>query len=122
MIFVIVCVNCVSGLNSKRGVKRGKDCTGPITGVELCFYKKHKWFKLTQKEIDEVIDIRKREKGKMNRDDNEDRKKITKLEAMIKEQEQKISTMNITLINTPTLPPNPPTNPLQPPTGFTQRR
>ena len=49
--------------------------------------KKHEWFKLTKKEKDEVIEIRKKEKRERNKDDDQDRKKIAKLEATIKEQE-----------------------------------
>ena len=69
------------------------------------------------------MDIRKNEKKRRFNDDgkgdNNNNNKIAALEAKIKDQEIKISSLSTT--NDNNLPPPPLGNPLQPPTGFTQR-
>lgn len=102
--------------------KKGKVRTGPKTGVELRFYKKNKWQELSQEARDECMDIRKNEKKRRFNDDGKEdnnKKKIAALEAKIKDQEIKISSLSTTSENN--LPPPPSGNPLQPPTRFTQR-
>ena len=69
------------------------------------------------------MDIRRNEKKQRFNDDGKgdsnNNKKIAALEAKIKDQEIKISSLSTTSDNN--LPPPPSGNPFQPPTGFTQR-
>jgi len=44
--------------NSRRGLKRGKVDVGPKTGVELRFYQRGEWNRLSQAQKDECIAIR----------------------------------------------------------------
>ena len=119
-------LHTISSIKSKRG----KIKTEPKTGVELRFYKKHEWMKLTQEQRDECVQIRKDEKKKRGGDslESEYTKKIATLEAKIQDQQLKISSMTSSANNdndgekTPPLPPPSSKNPLKPPTGFTQRK
>ena len=102
--------------------KRGKIKTGPKTGVELRYYKRHEWHKLSKEEQDEVRNLRR--KRKATADDNSKSSKIAALEVQIKEQSQLIASLR-TGTNKENegigLPPPPKSNPLKPPKGFTQR-
>ena len=115
-------LHTISGLKSKHG----KIKTGPKTGVELRFYKKHEWLKLSQEQRDECVQIRKEEKRKRSGEklESEYSKKIAVLETRIKDQELQIAsiiTNDDNDENKDTLPPKPSKNPLKPPKGFTQR-
>ena len=58
----------ISGLGSKynQNNNRRKICTGAKTGVELSFYKKDEWKKLSEEQQDECIEIRATEKRDCN--------------------------------------------------------
>ena len=102
--------------------KLGKIRTGPNTGVEIRFYKRHEWMKLKPEERQEVMDSRKggkkKRKGDDDHDNNEYTKRIKALESQLEERNMTISKLST---NTPLPPPPKSTNPLKPPTGFTQR-
>ena len=112
----------------KTKVKKGKIRTGPKTGVEVRFYRKDEWRKLSREEQREVREIRQQElrdkDNKRKADDNDDDSapsKIAALETLIKEQSQQIAALQSCSGSKPELPPKPKGNPLKPPTGFTQR-
>ena len=110
----------------KTKAKKGKIRTGPKTGVEVRFYRKDEWRKLSRDEQREVREIRQQElkDNKRKADDNDDDNgptKIAALETLIKEQSQQIAALRSCSDQKPELPPKPKGNPLKPPTGFTQR-
>lgn len=95
--------------NNKRS-RRGKVDTGPKTGVELRYYQRGEWNRLTQAQRDECIEIRRKRKaeGKLNNNSDEPKNKIAALETQIKQmQEHLISVMSSSSVN-PTLPPGMP--------------
>ena len=103
-------------------MKKGKIKTGPKTGVEIRYYKRHEWHKLSKDQQDEVRNLRKKRKAGSditNRDS-----KVAALEAQLAEQSQIIASLK--MINShgdskDILPPIPKGKPLKPPAGFTQR-
>ena len=101
--------------------KLGKIHTGPKTGVEIRFYKRGEWLKLTPEERAEVMDSRKNKdkKRKNASTDDDHHKKIMALEAKLEEQVQVISKLQTDRVPLP--PPPRSTNPLQPPSSLTQR-
>ena len=110
----------------KTNSKKGKIQTGPKTGVEVRFYRKDEWSKLSREEQREVRDIRQQElrDNKRKAEDNDKEgapSKIAALEALIKEQSHQIASLKSCQESKPELPPKPKGNPLKPPTGFTQR-
>ena len=107
---------------SAAQTKRGKIRTGPKTGVEIRYFKRHEWHKLSKEEQDEIRNLRK--KRKAGADGSDRNTKIAALEAQVKEQSQLIAALksNDTKVDNGTaLPPAPRGNPLKPPKGFTQR-
>ena len=111
----------------KTRTKKGKIRTGPKTGVEVRFYRKDEWHKLSRDEQREVRDIRQQElkerdnKRKADEVDKDDApSKIAALETLIKEQSQQIAALRSCTESKAALPPKPKGNPLKPPTGFTQ--
>ena len=115
----------ISAVKTGR-LKKGKIHTGPETGVEVCFYRKDEWHKLTQDKQREVREIRQQElKDKDNKRKAEDGhsapSKIALLESLVKEQSQQIAALRSCSDSKPELPPKLKGNPLKPPSGFTQR-
>lgn len=111
------------GKTNKRNGKRqgtGKVQVGPETGVEVRFYTKSEWTKLSQEERDECIKIRKSDtrKRKQNTEgEDESDRKIAALMERLEAQERQISALKSGL------PPEPKSKaPLKPPSGFTQRK
>ena len=113
----------IQRVSAIRTSKRGKVRIGPKTGVEVRFYKKHEWEKLTREQQREVRDLRRQQlKRKADEDgDKRDTVKISTLEAKIEEQEKVIASLKSNDENTSKLPPRARPNPLKPPLGFTQR-
>ena len=101
--------------------RRGKVRTGPKTGVEVRFYRRQEWSKLTKEEQDEVREIRWEElKQQGTKRKATDDGKIAALESKIEEQAVKIAALTSSKVEVK-LPPTPKGNPLKPPLGFTQR-
>ena len=94
--------------SNKRGSKKGKVDIGPKTGVELRFYQRGEWNRLSQAQRDECIEIRQKRKAENNSND-EPQFKIAALETQIKEmREHLISVMSSSSTdNAPPLPPRP---------------
>jgi len=113
--------------NNRKGPKRGKVDVGPKTGVELRFYQRGEWNRLSQAQRDECISIRQKRKSDNNDNSDEPKAKIAALETQIKEmKEHLVSVMNSSASNNgnPSLPPAPSFNPpsgLRPPVRFSQR-
>ena len=113
--------------NRRNNSQRGKVDVGPKTGVELRFFNRGEWNRLTQAQRDECIEIRQKRKGDSKNNDDQPQTKIAALETQIKEmKEHLVSVMNSSASNNgnPTLPPAPPSNPpsaLRPPGRFSQR-
>ena len=110
----------------KTKVKKGKIRTGPKTGVEVRFYRKDEWCKLSREEQREEREIQQQELKDNKRkaeDNNNDSAplKIAALETLVKEQSQQIATVKSCAESKTKLPPKPKGNPLKPPSGFTQR-
>lgn len=102
--------------------RRGKVKTGPKTGVEVRFYRRHEWSKLSREEQDEVRELRQEElkqQGTKRKASETESTKIAALETQLKEQAVKIAALTST--KEVELPPKPKGNPLKPPPGFTQR-
>ena len=113
----------VQRVSAIKSSKRGKIRIGPKTRVEVRFYKKQEWEKLTREQQREVRDLR-RQQMKRKADDDGDRRdsaKIAALEAKVEEEERMIASLKTTDGNGSVLPPRPKSNPLKPPIGFTQR-
>ena len=95
--------------------------TGQKTGVELRYYKKPEWFKLSREEQEEVRDHRKQHNKRKAEAQNSTSAKIAALESKVEAQLQVIA--SLTTQQPAQLPPvqqgNPP---LRPPSGFTQRQ
>ena len=86
-------------VSALRSGKKGKTRTGKKTGVEIRFYKRHEWEKLTKEEQNEVREYRKEAlKRKAETDGKLDNaKKIAVLESMLEEQSQKIASLTSSL-------------------------
>lgn len=113
----------IAALRTTRN-KRGKIKTGPKTGVEVRFYRRGEWSKLSKEEQDEVREIRQEElkqqgQGTKRKAASEETSKIAALESQLQEQALKIAAL--TSSKEVELPPKPKGNPLKPPAGFTQR-
>lgn len=112
----------IAALRTTRN-KRGKVKIGPKTGVEVRFYRRGEWSKLTREEQDEVREIRQEElktQGTKRKATTEsDANKIAALETQLQEQAVKIAALTST--KEVELPPKPKGNPLKPPPGFSQR-
>ena len=101
--------------------KRRKIRTGPKTGVEVRFYRRHEWSKLSKEEQDEVRDIRQEElRQQGTKRKATDDGKIAALESKLEEQAVRIAALTSSRSDVK-LPPTPKGNPLKPPPGFTQR-
>ena len=119
----------IAAIRQQRG-KKGKVKIGPKTGVEIRFYRKDEWSRLSREQQNEVRDAR-RQELKRKADDKAGSKesnasKIAALETRLEEQMQKIAALKSTNDKLDDkrevpLPPKPCGNPLKPPTGFTQR-
>ena len=111
----------ISALKTTTKNKRGKIRTGPITGVEVRFYLRHEWSKLSEEEKDEVREIRQdelKQQGKKRK--TTDDGKIAALESKLEEQANKIAALMSTKTDVK-LPPTQKGNLLKPPPGFSQR-
>ena len=107
---------------SAVSAKRGKIKIGPKTGVEIRYFKKHEWHKLTKDEQEEVRSHRKKRKVSGEHDGKD--AKIAALEAQLQEQSQLIAALRTNKEKGgggESLPPISKGNPLKPPKGFTQR-
>ena len=98
--------------------------TGPKTGVETRYYKRHEWEKLSREEQREVRDHRqnqlKRKKATGSSDGGAS--KIAALESMVEQHKQTIASLKSCKEEDVTLPPKPIGTPLKPPAGFAQRK
>ena len=111
----------IAALKSTRN-NRGKVKIGPKTGVEIRFYRRHEWTKLSKEEQDEVREHRQEElkqQGTKRKANESESAKIAALETQLQEQAMKIAALTST--KEVGLPPKPKGNPLKPPAGFTQR-
>ena len=111
----------IAALKTTRN-KRGKVRIGPKTGVEVRFYRRGEWSKLSKGEQDEVRELRQeelRQQGTKRKASETDANKIAALETQLKEQAVKIAALTST--KEVELPPKPKGNPLKPPPGFSQR-
>lgn len=115
--------------NKRKGSKRGRVDVGPKTGVELRYYQRGEWNRLTQAQRDECVEIRQKRKagGKLNNSNDEPQTKIAALETQIKEmKEHFISVMSSSNNGTRApLPPKPSSSnnapsALRPPARFSQ--
>ena len=94
------------------------------SSVEVCFYCRHEWSKLSKDDEDEVREIRQEElKQQGTKRKATDDGKIAALESKLEEQAIKIAALTSTKGNKNDikLPPTPKRNPLKPPLGFSQR-
>ena len=119
----------IAAIKQQRG-KKGKVKIGPKTGVEIRFYQKDEWSRLSHEQQNEVRDARRQELKRKAEDDSGSKdtnaSKIAALETQLEEQMQRISALKSTNERLEEkkevqLPPKPSGNPLKPPTGFTQR-
>ena len=113
----------ISALRSGNKNKRGKIRTGPKTGVEVRFYRRNEWSKLSRDEQDEVREIRQEElkkQGTKRKASEDDDGKIAALESKLEEQASRIAALTSAKLDVK-LPPTPKGNPLKPPPGFSQR-
>ena len=112
----------IAALKTSRN-RRGKIKTGPKTGVEVRFYRRGEWSKLSKEEQDEVREIRqeelKQQGTKRKAANDEQPSKIAALESQLQEQALKIAALSSK--KEVELPPKPKGNPLKPPPGFSQR-
>ena len=111
----------IAALKTTRN-KRGKVKTGPRTGVEVWFYRRGEWSKLSKEEQDEVRESHQEElkqQGTKRKASTDETSKIAALESQLQEQALKIAAL--TSSKEVKLPPKPKGNPLKPPPGFTQR-
>ena len=119
----------IAALKQQWG-RKGKVKIGPKTGVEIRFYKKDEWSKLSREQKNEVRDSRRQELKRKAEDEagfkDSNVSKIAALETRLEEQKQKVAALKSTNKKLEEkkeiqLPPKPSGNPLKPPTGFTQR-
>ena len=119
----------IAAIKQQRN-KKGKVKIGPKTGVEIRFYRKDEWSRLSREQQNEVRDARRQELKRKAEDDagskESNASKIAALETRLEEQMQKIAALKSTNDKLDDkkevqLPPKPIGNPLKPPTGFTQR-
>ena len=110
----------IAALKTNR-TRRGKVKTGPKTGVEVRFYRRGEWSKLSREEQDEVRELRQEELKQQGtkRKASDESSKIAALESQLEEQALKIAAL--TSKKEAELPPKPKGNPLKPPPGFSQR-
>ena len=107
---------------SAAQTKRGKIRTGPKTGVEIRYFKRHEWHKLSKDQQEEVRRLRKKRKADSEASGRDS--KVAALEAQLEEQSQLIAALKTggSMTNDKVaLPPSPKGNPLKAPRGFTQR-
>ena len=111
-------------ISAIRSTKKGKIRTGSKTGVEIRYYKRHEWEKLSREEQKEVREYRKQELKRKKAGDSSDggASKIAALEVMIEQQGQTIAALKSRKDEDVKLPPKPRDNPLKPPVGFAQRK
>ena len=114
--------NTIHRVSALKLTKKGKIRIGPKTGVEIRYYKRHEWEKLTREEQKEVREHRQKQMKRKAEDEakGDHSSKIAALESMIEKQNQVIATLRSGNDDIP-LPPKPKNNPLKPPAGFAQR-
>ena len=111
----------ISALKTTSKNKHRKIRTGPKTGVEVWFYWRHEWSKLSKEEQDEVREISQEElKQQGTKQKTTDDGKIAALKSKLEEQANKIAVLSSAKSDIK-LPPTPKGNPLKPSPGPERR-
>ena len=90
--------------------------------MEIRYYNRHEWEKLSREEQKEVRDHRQHELKRKKSSTDGGASKIAALETMVEQQGQSIAALRACKDEALTLPPKPKESPLRPPIGFTQRK